>query len=261
MKKVEYTMNIYQITFSPTGGTDKVASILSNVWEGQKRKIDLLKKDLEEYQVQLTPEDICIVAVPAYGGRVPGIAVEHLKLLKGNGAKAVLVAVYGNRKIDDTLVELQDVLEEVEFQCVAGIEAVAEHSLMRQFATGRPDNEDKKELEDFARQIKEMIKNDSQKAKLELPGNHPYREFGGVPFKPIVGRKCNNCGLCVKECPVGAISKVNPKELDKEKCISCMHCQAICPKKARKLNKWMLFVASKGMKKVCSGRKENKIYL
>ena len=73
--------------------------------------------------------------------------------------------------------------------------------------------------------------------------------------------KCNSCGICVKECPAGAISKDNPKVTDKEKCISCMHCVVVCPQKARNCNKVMELIASKKMKKSRSGRKENKLYL
>ena len=50
-------------------------------------------------------EDICIVAVPSYGGRVPDAAVSRLRQMKGNGAGAILMVVYGNRDYDDTLAE------------------------------------------------------------------------------------------------------------------------------------------------------------
>ena len=56
------------------------------------------------------------------------------------------MAVYGNRHIDDTLIELYDSLNNRGFFCLAAIEAVAEHSLMHQFAAGRPDTKDKNEL-------------------------------------------------------------------------------------------------------------------
>ena len=39
--------------------------------------------------------------------------------------------------------------------------------------------------------------------------------------------------LDAEECPAGAIPLNNPKLTDKDKCISCMHCVAVCPKKAR----------------------------
>lgn len=94
-----------------------------------------------------------------------------------------------------------------------------------------------------------------------FPGSRPYREYGGVPFKPVANRKCGSCGLCAKECPAGAIVLDNPKVTDKEKCISCMHCVAICPKNARSCSKLVGFIAGRKMKPICSGRKENRLYM
>ena len=82
----------------------------------------------------IKPEDFCVIALPVFGGRVPATAVERLQHIRGNGAKAVAVAVYGNRAIDDALVEMEDLLENRGFSVIAGVEAVAEHSIARQFA-------------------------------------------------------------------------------------------------------------------------------
>ena len=84
--------------------------------------------------------------------------------------------------IDDTLLELQDVLEASGFVCIAGMEAVAEHSLMHQFGTGRPDQQDEKELLEFAAKI---MQNSEAQRTPAFPGNRPYREYGGVPLKPV----------------------------------------------------------------------------
>ena len=58
-----------------------------------------------------------------------------------------------------------------------------------------------------------------------------------------------------------ALSVLSQSGHDKDKCISCMHCVAVCPKKARNYSKLVSFIAGLKMKKVCSGRKENKLYL
>ena len=41
-------------------------------------------------------DDVCVIGVPSYGGRVPGIALERMNKFKGNHAKAILVVSYGN---------------------------------------------------------------------------------------------------------------------------------------------------------------------
>jgi ferredoxin len=45
-------------------------------------------------------------------------------------------------------------------------------------------------------------------------------------------RNCNNCGMCIKECPVKAISIVDKRPFWSYRCESCMHCMNTCPKTA-----------------------------
>ena len=100
---------------------------------------------------------------------------------------------------------------------------------MRRFAAGRPDAEDRKELAEYAEKIWKKVTGDSLCGKLELPGKRPYKDFKGVALKPESGKGCNSCGLCAELCPVGAIPVDIPGETDKECCIFCMRCVAVCP--------------------------------
>ena len=147
-------MAYYNVYFSPTGGTKKVADVVAKGIANDFVDIDLCK-DIEK--ISLNKSDVCIVSVPSFGGRVPDVAVERIKKISANGAKAVLVCVYGNREWEDTLTELQDVLESVGFVCVSAISAVAEHSIFRQYATGRPDADDVTELKQFAQKINKNL--------------------------------------------------------------------------------------------------------
>lgn len=255
-------MKVSQIVFSPTGGTGKVAEIITGAWEMPVTKIDLTNAETDYASLSLEKDDIAVIAVPSYGGRVPVPAAQRISGMHGNHTPCVIVCVYGNRAYEDTLVELNDVAKKSGFKVIAAIAAVAEHSIMHQYAAGRPDTDDRSELRSFAKKILEKINGDSTKASaLQIPGNRPYKKAGGAGLVPKAGSDCTNCGLCAKQCPVQAISKENLKAADSQKCISCMRCVAQCPHAARKVNGAMVSAAAFAMKKVCSVRKGNELYI
>ena len=251
-------MSFYNCFFSPTGGTKKVADTVASGWEVPFTPVDLLQ---EAPAIQFTAEDVCLFAVPSYGGRVPAPVAEQVRKWDGNGCHAVLIAVFGNRAIDDTLLELSDLLTDAGFRCTAAVEAVAQHSLLPKFGAGRPDAGDLAELHSFGQSIADSYHAGILSHQLHLPGNRPYRKYDGVPLKPSVASGCIACGRCAEECPVGAIPLTNVRTTDRKKCISCMHCVAICPKHVRHVSKLLSAVAAAGMRKTCSERKPNKLYL
>ena len=45
--------------------------------------------------------------------------------------------------------------------------------------------------------------------------------------------KCIGCGICIRQCPVNAISmKEGKAEIDMDKCIKCGKCHDVCPQEA-----------------------------
>ena len=249
---------LYNIYFSPTGGTKKVANILAGNLGKEVCGVDICC-DIEKMSLQTG--DVCLVSVPSFAGRVPQVAVERLKKIAGNGAKAILNCVYGNREWDDTLTELQDTLELCGFVCVAAVAAVAEHSIFRQFAAGRPDKDDAQELAEFARKITEKL-DGGVFGDLLLTGSHgPYKELPNIPFKPEANGSCDKCGICAAGCPVGAIDKADPRKTDKECCISCMRCRDICPKHARDLDPVFMQAAAEKMAPTLGDHKKNYLFL
>lgn len=73
-------MNYYEITFSPTGGTKKVADFLANGLFKEAESIDLSDVNEDFSKFSLTEEDMTIIAVPSYSGRVPSFPVPLLYL-------------------------------------------------------------------------------------------------------------------------------------------------------------------------------------
>lgn len=236
------------IFFSPTGGVKKVAEILCN---------NLFDFTLKEPEIVLKNEDVCYILAPVYYGRVPQVFIERLSKIKGNGAKVVVVAVYGNREFEDALLELKNTAEQIGFKVVAGIGAIAQHSIANTIGEGRPNKNDIEQLNIFKEKINKKI--ESGKTGVEIVGNYPYKEIGTMPDYPRVKENCTKCGICVENCPVGAI--ISPEETDREKCIGCMRCVVVCPENARKLNSAIVNAVTEKLKMICSEPKENTLYI
>ncbi|WP_297296314.1 hypothetical protein [uncultured Brachyspira sp.] len=71
-------MKIYEIIFSPTGGTKKVADAIvleiSQKTNSNIEKVDLTDYNMDFSSVKISQDDIVVIAVPSYAGRVPEIA-------------------------------------------------------------------------------------------------------------------------------------------------------------------------------------------
>ena len=241
--------------FSPTGGTKKVADAIAAGFGTPVADVDLTKAVPE-----MVPEEgeALMAVLPVYAGRVPQIALKRLYAIKGRGHKAVAVVVYGNREFDDGLLETKNALETQGFSVIAAAAFIAEHSIVRSVAAGRPDPEDEKIARQFGADI--MAKSENS-ALVTVPGNHPYVEPHGSPFHPVADDSCVSCGLCAEGCPVGAIPMDEPNSTNNELCINCLRCVQICPVQCRTLPAPFLDFVTKLLKENAAGYKEPAIFL
>lgn len=253
-------MDITQIIFSPTGGTQRVADIVAAGLGAPAKRIDLTAPRFGGSAVTLKGSDVALIAVPSYGGRVPALAAQRLFAIHGDGARCVILCVYGNRAYEDTLAELSDLAQQSGFRVIAAVSAVAEHSILHHYAAGRPDQQDQAQLRKFADDIRRKLEAGDMSAP-QIPGNRPYKTHGGAGLVPQADKRCTNCGLCAEQCPAQAISRERIKTADSKKCISCMRCVTQCPHSARKVNGAMVTAAALALKKACTQWKENELYL
>ena len=78
-------MNVYEIVFSPTGGTMKAADMVAQTLADAVTLVDLSDSKKDFRSVALNKGDVAVIAVPSYGGRVPATAVARLAKLRGDG--------------------------------------------------------------------------------------------------------------------------------------------------------------------------------
>lgn len=215
--------------FSPTGGTKKIADAIAAGFNTPVVEMDLTKA---EGAVVLGENDALMAVLPVYAGRVPQISLERLSALKANGQKAVAVVVYGNREYDDALLETKNALETNGFQVIAAAAFIAEHSIVRSIAAGRPDAEDEALCRQFAADV--MAKAEDA-ASVQVPGNNPYRELKPSECHPAADETCVKCGVCSGQCPLSAIPMDEPGKTNPDLCINCMRCVQVCPQQCRAL--------------------------
>ena len=247
--------NLILAHFSPTGGTKKVADAIARGFAAPVIDVDLTG---EVSAMQPGCDDILMAVLPVYAGRVPGIALERLAKLRGNGQKAVAVVVYGNREYDDALLETKNALEANGFSVVAAGAFVAEHSIVRSVAAGRPDAEDEKIAWDFGRQVREKI---DRLQPVQVPGNMPYAQHPPTPFHPSASEACVKCGTCVGQCPTEAISPEEPEKCNGDLCINCLRCVQVCPLQCRSMPEPFMAWITDMLSKNAAGYKKPVIFL
>jgi len=226
--------------FSATNTTAQVVKAVADSMDKSYKEYDITLQSNRECDIVFDENDMVIVGVPVYGGRVPAFLTDYFTRVKGNNTAAVFIVVYGNRNYDDALLELRHTFERNGFIGVAGGAFIGEHSFTNQVGTARPDQNDMEIAHKFGAEIKEklsVIKDVSNLSKLFVKGDFPYKERKPkLPMIPETNDQCTNCGICAKYCPIGAIDINNFSKIDAAKCISCCSCVKKCPVGAKSIN-------------------------
>ena len=235
--KIDLVSGVY---FSPTGNTAKVVNAIGNRIAGDYYKeIDLTMPEARGQKRNFIASELLIVGVPVYRGRIPEVMVQELKNFKGNQTPAIILVTYGNRVVEDALLELKDIMIAQGFIPFGAGLFSGQHSFNKEIGYNRPDRKDITMAEQFADEIVEKLKTlDRNKVGLVVAGDRPYKQvppMSKMPFLPETDLRCIYCMICAQYCPMGAISMSNPKAIDTNKCVRCTKCIKVCPVQAKKM--------------------------
>lgn len=271
------TNRVKVLTFSPTGTSRKIAeTIAQGVDINNVSLIDITRE--EELDLTFSEEDLVIVAMPVYGGHVAPIALKRIQNVKGCGALAVAVVVYGNRHYENALNELAAFLDDRNFCVIAAGTFIGEHSYSTPetpIAVGRPDENDLQFAKAFGKKISNKLssKEFDKPVQTELI-EQPFQDTNVMnKFKSTIQEwmkqgvqmpkcpsldisLCQDCKMCVKLCPTNAIDPLT-LDTDSEKCIKCCACVKGCVFHARFMPTPFAPLISENF----SIQKENKILL
>ncbi|MBQ9330893.1 MAG: ferredoxin [Oscillibacter sp.] len=245
-------MRIQTVTavyFSPTGSTERtvrtVAQSLADALGVPMAELDLTRPESRAKEYSFTETDFVVVGTPTYAGKVPNKLLPDLqRCLRGGGALAAAVVTFGNRSFDNSLAELAAVLGQDGFCPLAGGAFAARHAFTDKLAEGRPDWEDRKQMEAFGRSIADKVKTLTDiPAPIQVPGDPDapyYTPLGtdGQPAKFLKAKpktdlsRCCGCGVCTRRCPMGSI---DPQDVASVPgiCIKCQSCVRHCTRHAK----------------------------
>ncbi len=257
------------ISFSPTRTSKKVIDAIASAMADIPCETNDLTYPDAVSELHVGADELAIIGVPVYGGRVAPLAVQRLAALQGSKGPAVIVVTYGNRDFEDALIELRDIAVKANFLPLAAGTFIGEHSYSgaeMPIAADRPDNADLATATTFGSQILEKLlalQDWPGADSLKVPGNIPYKAAAGkMPFTPLVLQSvCTECGACLPACPTGAISLASGIQIDQNLCIFCCACLKTCPEDALQIAAEPIKQKVQWLHENCAERKEPGLYL
>lgn len=229
----ENPLKVRAAVFSPTGGTMNAAYLLASMLGENPEMIDQVPLASRQETISFAKDELAIFAAPAYAGKIP-YAPNLFENCKGDQTPCVLVASFGNRAAENCCAQMHKLATDNGFVVIGAINIVTPHIFGARAGHSRPDVQDVKELRAFADEILKKLASGAP-APITVEGDPAIN--GKPTIKSVIDHqldatKCVMCGLCVNNCPVGAID-AKTLAINSEPCVECQRCSHICPVAAR----------------------------
>lgn len=260
LNKGRKKLNIKIYYFSATGNTKYGLKLLQHYLVSKGHNCDLIpveNKDTIHYDC-----DLLGFASPVYGGCPAKIIMDFIGRSEAFTYKVPAFTVlcpcstigyWGSREIfmDALKAKNIDVIANLGFlgnpshPVVLGSLKKAKSFLISFFdGIGRPNSFDAAQIKEFSEKLISVYQDYSEGKKIKKQKYSKIKrwvsntvrsresELINETLLAVYRDKCVKCGLCQKECPVGALSLAQYPVQDRSKCFSCQKCINICPKHA-----------------------------
>lgn len=243
-------MDVTLIYFSQTGNTLKVANAMGDGFRNLGHSVKTISFR------ETTPDEVPVcdllgVGTPCHSSHAPTLITTFLDALPDLNDQRAFVFATSSGAPGKVLYDLTSLLREKGAYVIGGfltrgeVHHPAPH-MKGQFSS-RPNEVDLAQARRFAVAIAEHVSTgctghlvESRTESLR-PGWGFYDFVGWIssdrmlrllmPEPKLVPGKCDQCRLCVCQCPLDNIT-LDPYPILGDRCIRCYHCLTICPKRA-----------------------------
>ncbi len=271
---------------SPAGTTRQVAGLIEKKLYTYNREVTLCEVGKDETSLTQVLQKLAeiedpvtvYIGSPVYSSHALPLIMDLIDRLPVKSQSfAVPFATWGGATSALALEEMGAALTGRGYGVIAAAKILAVHSLMWQLenpvGAGHPDEDDERLIEELVAAVE---KNLAQPESFILPQKvleyqpramaaemrklNLQMAKGILPQRTVNQELCTQCGECVEQCPVDALT-LGPWPEFSDSCIACFNCMRLCPEKAIEADLTVIYQRIKDRAEAAREGAPSQIYL